>query len=82
MARGAPVIFHMLFTDDGYVYGKTMVEEASKFLQLLQCFEKASVQKINLLKSSIFFGSNTSGDVRQQVCEVLQIQEVEEDSLY
>lgn len=38
VARGAPVISHMLFADDSYVYGKSSLEEANKISQLLHSF--------------------------------------------
>uniref|UniRef100_A0A803PNG6 RNase H type-1 domain-containing protein n=1 Tax=Cannabis sativa TaxID=3483 RepID=A0A803PNG6_CANSA len=36
VARGAPIVSNMLFTDDSYVYCKANVEEASSILQMLQ----------------------------------------------
>lgn len=82
MARGAPVISHMLFADDSYVYGKASSEEASKITQLLYSFERASGQKIILLKSTVFFSKNTSEEVRNQVCAELQIPEGGANSKY
>lgn len=54
MARGALMISHMLFDDDIFIYCKENVEEASQVLSLLRCFERASSQQVNLLKSFVF----------------------------
>lgn len=54
----APVVTHMLFTDDNYVYYKANLQEADHVLKLLEIFEAASGQKVNLDKSSVFFSRN------------------------
>lgn len=50
----APVISHMLFNDDSYLYCKANTEEAWKVVELLQVYENASGQKVSRDKSSIF----------------------------
>ena len=57
VARGAPIISHMFFADDSYIFCKARPEEASHVLDLLHVFEQASGQKVNFEKSSIFFFS-------------------------
>lgn len=54
ICRRAPVISHMLFVDDSYFYCKAETSEARRVLELLAAYEKASGQKINATKSSIF----------------------------
>uniref|UniRef100_A0A803PRX9 DUF4283 domain-containing protein n=1 Tax=Cannabis sativa TaxID=3483 RepID=A0A803PRX9_CANSA len=46
VARGAPVVSHMLFVDDSYVYCKATKQEASNVLSLLRVFEGASSQQV------------------------------------
>uniref|UniRef100_A0A803PIN7 Reverse transcriptase domain-containing protein n=1 Tax=Cannabis sativa TaxID=3483 RepID=A0A803PIN7_CANSA len=82
VAKGAPTISHLLFTDDSYVYCQASKEEASHVLSLLQTFEHASSQKVNLHKSSAFFSSNTRAATRTRVCNLMQIQEAGSDSMY
>lgn len=51
VCRHAPRISHMLFADDSYLYCKANEEDAMRVLNLLQTFDKASGQKVYLLKS-------------------------------
>lgn len=55
ICRCAPVISHMFFAEDSYFYCKAEVGEARRVLELLEVYEKASGQKINNSKSSVFF---------------------------
>lgn len=52
------------------------------FLQLLDIFEKASGQNINVNKSSIFFSSNTCNSLKQDLCYKLNFNESNDRSLY
>lgn len=58
VCKRAPTISHMLFAYDLYLYCKADTNEATKVLKMLEVYEKASGQKINSGKSSIFFSSN------------------------
>ncbi|KAL8116202.1 hypothetical protein AgCh_022629 [Apium graveolens] len=82
VARGAPSITHMLFVDDSYIFCKADTKEASRVVSLLQMFEKASGQKINEQKSSVFFSRNVSSICRREVCTVLKFTEADESSHY
>ncbi|KAM6569605.1 hypothetical protein CsatB_017590 [Cannabis sativa] len=82
VARGAPRVSHMLFADDSYVYCKANESEASRVLQLLQVYQRASGQQVNYAKSSIFFSNNTSGATRQRMSEMLGMVEALENSFY
>ncbi|XP_074336055.1 uncharacterized protein LOC141673224 [Apium graveolens] len=67
----APVISHMLFADDGYVYCKADVEEAGKVLELLHLYEKVLGQKINIEKLSVFFSTNVITYNKRDICQRL-----------
>ncbi|XP_060972577.1 uncharacterized protein LOC115717978 [Cannabis sativa] len=82
VARGAPVVSHMLFVDDSYVYCKATKQEASNVLSLLRVFEGASSQQVNFAKSFSFFSSNTEASFRTRICGLLGIEEVGENSSY
>lgn len=71
ICRKAPVISHMLFTNDSYVYCKATPNEGLKVLELLNIYEAASGQKVNTAKSSIFFSSNIIQYNRDDVCSTL-----------
>uniref|UniRef100_A0A803NGT2 Reverse transcriptase domain-containing protein n=1 Tax=Cannabis sativa TaxID=3483 RepID=A0A803NGT2_CANSA len=82
VANRAPVISHMLFADDSYVYCRANENEASNVIQLLSIFENASGQTVNFDKSSLFFSSNTLPTVRSLICNVMGIKEANESSSY
>ncbi|KAM6550661.1 hypothetical protein CsatB_000469 [Cannabis sativa] len=82
VARGAPIVSHMLFADDSYVFCKAKDEEAASVLQILNLYERASGQQVNFAKSSIFFSKNTNADTRSRMCNLLQMVEAPENSPY
>lgn len=68
--------------DDSYLYCQATEEETLKLLKLLQKFEHASGQKVNLLKSSVFFSSNVTSSVKRQLCQRLQMTEASGHTTY
>lgn len=69
--RRALVISHMFFADDSYFYCKADTGETRKVMELLDTYEKASGQKVNKDKSSIFFGTNIIQYNREKICQLL-----------
>lgn len=82
ISRCAPIISHMLFADDCYIYCRANVEEVGNLLEMLEVYEKATVQKVNTLKSSVFFSTNIAGQDRASICEALRMTEADENSKY
>ncbi|KAM6600853.1 hypothetical protein CsatA_020462 [Cannabis sativa] len=82
VCNGAPIISHMLFADDCYIYCKAIEREARSVLLLLQLFEQASGQCVNYSKSTIFFSLNTTSASRQDMCNLLRMNEAPKNSLY
>lgn len=80
VARGAPRISHMFFADDSYIYCKASLKEAGHVREILKSFEKASGQKVNFDKSSIFFSPNTDIFTRDSICGELGIHEADKGS--
>uniref|UniRef100_A0A803QE18 Reverse transcriptase n=1 Tax=Cannabis sativa TaxID=3483 RepID=A0A803QE18_CANSA len=72
----------MLFADDSYLYCRANDREASNVIRLLKTCEDASGQIVNFNKSSIFFSSNSSIDVRARMTQIMNIQEADGTSLY
>lgn len=48
VCRQAPSISHMIYADDSYIYCRANKHEAEKIVELLQKFESASGQTVNL----------------------------------
>lgn len=82
VARGAPVLTHMFFADDSYIYCKAKGETAVQVNHMLQIYEKASGQKISNAKSSIFFSCNTAREEKEIICNTLGFREATEGTTY
>lgn len=82
ICRRAPSISHMLFADDSYCYCKADNTEATKVLELLNIYENASGQKVNIEKSSVFFSTNVIEYNRQSICLNLRMREADEHGKY
>lgn len=78
----APIISHMLFAVDSYIYCGANVRESRRVLELLQQFERASGQKVNLSKSSVYFSTNIGVATRTEVCHILNMIEADENRTY
>lgn len=75
VARNAPSISHMLFADDSYIFCKASLENADNVLQLLDIFERASRQKINVNKFSVFFSNNSPSSLKGELIQKLGFRE-------
>lgn len=51
IARAAPQISHLLFADDSLLFSRANIQEAETILQVLQTYQRASGQVVNLEKS-------------------------------
>ncbi|KAL8135470.1 hypothetical protein AgCh_010202 [Apium graveolens] len=82
ICRGALTLTHMFFADDSYIYCQANTIEASNMTTLLHKFKRASGQKVNFEKTSIFFSPKTISSNKEEVCRVLHMQEADEMSKY
>lgn len=82
IARRAPRLTHMFFADDTYIFCKANEKEADHIKDLLQIFERASGQKINTDKSSVFFSRNSAQELRDVICDMLSFKEAGDNTTY
>lgn len=82
VCKRAHAINHMFFANDSYLYCKAEENEAYKMLKILSKYELVSGQMVNKSKSSVFFSTNTSVHVKQQLCTILQMEEADENAKY
>ncbi|KAM6571073.1 hypothetical protein CsatA_015153 [Cannabis sativa] len=80
VANRAPVISHLLFADDSYIYCKATDREANEVFRLLALFEKATGQQVKYAKSSVFFSTNTTSQAKTLICSKMGIQPASENS--
>lgn len=50
--------------------------------EILQVFEEASGQHVNLMKSSVVFSSNVGRNEKEKICQVLQMGEADGNATY
>ncbi|XP_062175976.1 uncharacterized protein LOC133881026 [Alnus glutinosa] len=55
---------HLFFADDSLLFCRANSDEWGNLMKVLEAYEAASGQKINIEKSSIFFSSNTGAEFR------------------
>ncbi|XP_058783870.1 uncharacterized protein LOC131658613 [Vicia villosa] len=76
VARKAPVISHLFFADDSLLFLRANEEEADIILQLLQTYQQASGQVVNIEKYEVSFSSNVSEASREKVVFSLVVEKV------
>ncbi|XP_019186483.1 PREDICTED: uncharacterized protein LOC109181186 [Ipomoea nil] len=69
LSRQGPLISHLLFADDMVLFGEASSNQAEIMMQCLDSFGNSSGERVNLLKSSIYFSNNTQADVQQAVLD-------------
>lgn len=73
ICRRAPIVTHLLFADDSFLFMKANDREVNFVKELLHCYELASGQAINLDESVLFFSSNVSLQNRQLLANTLGV---------
>ncbi|CAN6552805.1 unnamed protein product [Malus baccata var. baccata] len=69
LINGSPTGLFRPNRDDSVVFGNASVEEAGNIVDVLKTYARGSGQEINLTKSSIFFGANTSKKMRANIAD-------------
>jgi len=65
-----------LFANDSLLFCKATTNECAQLLGILDCYERASGQKVNKNKTTIFFSKSTIEDTKQEIKTALGIQEL------
>ncbi|KAL0011249.1 hypothetical protein SO802_006357 [Lithocarpus litseifolius] len=82
ICRGAPKVTNLLFADDSLLFCQATRAEGETIAEILQTYERASGQRINLEMSSVYFSSNTSDRQKGQILDVLGVNEVDRFETY
>jgi len=76
ICNNAPIISHLLFADDCFLFFKGSADEANVMKGILATYEAASGQAINLQKSEIFCSRNTPTDVKTDIANIMGVRQV------
>ena len=76
VARACPAVSYLLFADDSLFFWKAQKEECQTILRILKEYEAVSGQLINFQKSSIQFGHRIEETNRQELRDILGIQNI------
>jgi hypothetical protein len=76
ICRGAPVVSHLLFADDCFLFCRSNISETTKLMEILKTYELASGQEINLSKSEVFFSRNLSRAAQEDLSSIMGVKHV------
>jgi hypothetical protein len=76
ICRGAPVVSHLLFADDCFLFCRATIGEANLLMKILKTYEEASGQEINLSKSEVFFSKNLSIAAQEDLSKIMRVKHV------
>ena len=74
VTRACPSVSHLLFADDSLFFCKAEPRECEEVMKVVRKYGKASGQCINFDKSSLLFGKRINAAMRQELKDVLGIQ--------
>ena len=69
-----PTVTHLLFADDNIVFLEGSQSNLEALKAILRDYEVASGQKVNMQKSSIFFGKGSTDENKEHLKEIIGIQ--------
>ena len=75
MKRG-PKLTHLFFVDDSLLFCKANSQECGNVLKILEEYEEMLRQKINKEKTSLFFSKSTKDDMKEEIKNVLGVNEI------
>ncbi|KAK2390980.1 hypothetical protein QL285_064484 [Trifolium repens] len=76
ICRGAPIVSHLLFADDCFLFCRANISETTKLMEILKTYELASGQEINLSKSEVFFSRNMSRAGQEDLSNIMGVKHV------
>jgi len=72
----APIISHLLFADDCFIFFKACAREVVCMKNILATYEEALGQAINLQKSELFCSRNTPDELKNLIATTLGVRQV------
>lgn len=82
IAKLCPELSHLFFADDSLFYVFAEEDNCRQLKSIIAEYCKASGQKINCEKSTLYFSPNTGEDMKKRICEILEMKETNDPSKY
>ncbi|KAL8515947.1 hypothetical protein ACS0TY_014597 [Phlomoides rotata] len=79
---GAPPVSHLFFADDSIIFGRANKREVSRLKSILNVYEKASGQVVNLGKSDICFSGGVPSARQDVLASLLGVNRVDQHQVY
>jgi len=76
ICNNAPIVSHLLFADDCFMFFRANNSQAVKMKNILNIYEKASGQTANLQKSEFFCSRNVSSTDHNNIADILEVRAV------
>ncbi|PNX95563.1 ribonuclease H, partial [Trifolium pratense] len=82
ISQGAPEISHLFFADDSLMFCRATNKEVSTIQDIIQTYQKASGQLVNLTKSEMVFSKGVTNGIKEEISRILPMQISEYFSKY
>ena len=76
ICKRGPKLTHLFFADDSLLFCKANSQECGNVLKILVEYEEVLGQKINKEKTSLFFSKSTEADIKEEIKNVLGVNEI------
>ena len=73
---------HFLFANDSLIFCKATQRECGHVLDILERYDRASKQKVNKNKTTVFFNKSTTESNKHEIKTTLGFQEIEHYEQY
>ena len=77
-----PIAFSSIFRNDSLIFCKATLANCESLQRILEVYERASSQQLNRAKTSLFFSSNTSHEVQEEIKQRFGAQVIKQHEKY